>query len=44
MEYWFRKKGRELDLGEWKTADYLQMEKRGAKRWTQRDFHVQAEQ
>ena len=25
------KKGRELDLGEWKTADYLQMGKRGAK-------------
>ena len=44
MEYWFRKKGRELDLGEWKTADYLQMGKRGAKRWTQRGFHVQAEQ
>ena len=25
------KKGRELDLGEWKTADNLQMGKRGAK-------------
>ena len=26
MEYWFnKKKGRELELGEWKNADYLQM-------------------
>ena len=22
MEYWFNEKGRELDLGKWKTADY----------------------
>ena len=26
-----KKKGRELELGEWKNADYLQMGKRGAK-------------
>ena len=32
------KKGRELDLGEWKTAEYLQMRTRGAKRWTRRGF------
>ena len=32
MEYWFnkRKKRWELDLGAWKTADYLQMGTRGA--------------
>ena len=34
MEYWFKKKGQELDMDEWKTADYLQMGKRGAKGWT----------
>ena len=26
-----KKKGQELDMDEWKTADYLQMGKRGAK-------------
>ena len=31
MEYWFNEKGRELDLGEWKTADYSQMGTRGTK-------------
>ena len=44
MEYWFDKKGRELDFGEWKTADYLQMGTGGAKRWTRRGFHVKAVQ
>ena len=27
-----KKRGQELDLGEWKTADYFQMGTRGAKR------------
>ena len=31
MEYWFNKKGQELELAEWKTADYFQMGKREAK-------------
>ena len=31
MGHWFNKKDRQLDLGEWKTADYLQMGKRGSK-------------
>ena len=44
MEYWFNEKGRELDLGKWKTADYSQMGKRGAKWWTQRGFHLRAGQ
>ena len=44
MEYWFNEKGRELDMGEWKTADYFQMETREAKWWTQHGFDVQAVQ
>ena len=41
MDNWFKKKGQELDLGEWKTADYFQVGTRGAKWWTRRGFHVQ---